>query len=123
MPGYTGMAVLPYSGEGTRSVEGGFLNIAIFTDSYKPYVSGVVNSINTFNRELRRSAHLLCICSRLRDVMMSDIPVCSIKHHQPDFPAVPLSLSVVKRSQSEGDDHTHSPVLGDWPLCTAWACH
>lgn len=119
MPGYTGMAVLPYSGEGTRSVEGGFLNIAIFTDSYKPYVSGVVNSINTFNRELRRLGHTCYVFAPGYPGYVDDEPGIfrfrSIKAPtNPDFRlAVPLSLSVVKRLRSLKVDviHTHSPFL------------
>ncbi|MDH7576464.1 MAG: glycosyltransferase family 4 protein [Bacillota bacterium] len=33
------------------------MKIGIFTDSYKPYVSGVVRSIDTFSRELVRRGH------------------------------------------------------------------
>ena len=37
------------------------LNIGIFTDSYRPYVSGVVRSIETFRRDLERLGHRIFI--------------------------------------------------------------
>ncbi|MGI6468706.1 MAG: hypothetical protein ACOX0Q_06825 [Syntrophomonadaceae bacterium] len=33
------------------------MKIGIFTDSYKPYTSGVVTSITTFKRELEQLGH------------------------------------------------------------------
>lgn len=33
----------PHRGERACRVRSDFVNIAVFTDSYKPYVSGVVN--------------------------------------------------------------------------------
>lgn len=35
------------------------MRIGVFTDSYKPYVSGVVRSIDTFSHELRRRGHFI----------------------------------------------------------------
>lgn len=37
------------------------LNIGIFTDSYTPYISGVVRSIETFRRDLERLGHNIYI--------------------------------------------------------------
>ena len=37
------------------------MNIAFFTDSYHPYVSGVVNSIDRFKKELERQGHKVYI--------------------------------------------------------------
>lgn len=36
---------------------GVFLKIGVFTDSYKPYTSGVVTSITTFKQELIKMGH------------------------------------------------------------------
>ena len=37
------------------------MKIALFTDSYRPYVSGVVRSIETFTREFLAMGHHVCI--------------------------------------------------------------
>ena len=37
------------------------MKIGIFTDSYKPYTSGVVTSINTFKHELEKLGHQVYI--------------------------------------------------------------
>lgn len=37
------------------------MRIAIFTNAYKPYVSGVVRSITTYRRELRRQGHAVYV--------------------------------------------------------------
>src|SRR5208337_3541079 len=35
------------------------MRLGFFADSYRPYVSGVVQSIDTFSRELRRRGHFI----------------------------------------------------------------
>ena len=37
------------------------MKIGIFTDSYKPYTSGVVTSISTFREELEKLGHQIYI--------------------------------------------------------------
>jgi 1,2-diacylglycerol 3-alpha-glucosyltransferase len=47
------------------------MKIGIFSDSYRPYVSGVVLSIETFSRELARLGHEIFIFA-------PDYPITSI---------------------------------------------
>lgn len=109
----------PHRGERACRVRSDFVNIAVFTDSYKPYVSGVVNSISTFNRELRRLGHNCFVFAPGYPGYADDEPGVfrfrSIKAPtNPDFRlAIPLSRSVIARLRSLQVDviHTHSPFL------------
>lgn len=95
------------------------LNIAVFSDSYKPYVSGVVNSVDTFCRELCRMGHKSYIFAPSYPGYVDDEPGVfrfrSIKAPtNPDYRlAIPLSLSVGRRLRELNIDvvHTHSPFL------------
>lgn len=97
----------------------GFLNIAVFTDSYKPYVSGVVNSIDTFHREMHRLGHKYFIFAPgypgYADSEPGVFRFRSVKAPtNPDFRlAIPLSPSVTGLLKKLQVDvvHTHSPFL------------
>ncbi len=94
------------------------LNIGIFTDSYRPYVSGVVRSIETFRRDLERLGHRIF-------VFAPDYPGAKPEKNvfrylslpaptQPDFFfPIPLSFrhsSVVNSIQLD-IIHVHTPFL------------
>ena len=95
------------------------MRIAVFTDSYRPYVSGVVNSIDLFSEELRKSGHEFALFAPKYpgyvDQQDHVYRFCSVK--APTNPgyrlAIPLSTSVSLRIKEFGTDivHTHSPFL------------
>jgi 1,2-diacylglycerol 3-alpha-glucosyltransferase len=94
------------------------MRIGIFTDSYKPYVSGVVKSIDTFDRELRKKGHetfIFCPCypncgKEERVFRFASITAPTNR----DFHlAIPLSSRIsatIKRAQLD-IVHVHSPFL------------
>jgi glycosyltransferase involved in cell wall biosynthesis len=94
------------------------MNIAFFSDSYRPYTSGVVRSIETFSAEFRSLGHKVYIfapnypnCKKEEDVFRF-ISVPSLAHQ--DFTlAIPISPTLGKTVQSLGIDiiHVHSPFL------------
>jgi glycosyltransferase involved in cell wall biosynthesis len=98
------------------------MRLGVFTDSYHPYVSGVVQSIDTFSRELRRRGHFI-------EVFAPRYPHCDDSEypdvyrypsfHTPFYPefyiGVPLSWGAKKFVSDLDLDlvHVHSPfVLG-----------
>jgi 1,2-diacylglycerol 3-alpha-glucosyltransferase len=94
------------------------LNIAFFTDSYLPYTSGVVRSIETFSAEFRALGHQVYIfapdypnCPKLENVFrFKSLP--SIAHK--DFTlAIPISPRLENTLQELKIDiiHVHSPFL------------
>lgn len=95
------------------------MNIAVFTDSYKPYVSGVVHSISTFGSEIRKLGHNYYIFAPGYPGYVDDEPGVfrfrSIKAPtNPDYRlAIPLSISVTTLLRKLQVDvvHTHSPFL------------
>jgi 1,2-diacylglycerol 3-alpha-glucosyltransferase len=95
------------------------LRIAVFSDSYKPYVSGVVNSLDTFGRELRKMGHQWYIFAPTYPGYVDDEPgvfrfVSVAAPTNPDYRlAIPLSLAVCRRLRELQIDvvHTHSPFL------------
>lgn len=94
------------------------MNIGFFTDSYRPYISGVVRSIDTFRKELTKMGHRVYIfapnypnCPKEEGVYrFASLP--SPTH--PDFTlAIPFSLQL-RRTLKKLDlqvIHTHSPFL------------
>lgn len=94
------------------------MRIGIFTDSYRPYTSGVVKSIDTFSRELRKKGHETYIFSpnypnseKEENVFrFASVPAPT----QKDFSlAIPLSFHIsatIKRTKLELI-HVHSPFL------------
>ncbi|NLU40712.1 MAG: glycosyltransferase family 4 protein [Firmicutes bacterium] len=95
------------------------MRIAVFSDSYKPYVSGVVNSLDTFGRELRKMGHQWYIFAPTYPGYVDDEPgvfrfVSVAAPTNPDYRlAIPLSLAVCRRLRELQIDvvHTHSPFL------------
>lgn len=101
---------------------GGFwvnkLKIGIFTDSYKPYTSGVVRSIDTFTTELSNRGHKIYIfapnypsCSKEKGIFR--FPSIPAPTH-PNFSlALPFSLRIRNTIQKLNLDiiHVHSPFL------------
>lgn len=94
------------------------LNIGIFTDSYKPYISGVVRSIETFRQDLERLGHNTFIFA-------PDYPEAETENNvyrylslpaptQPDyFFPIPLSfrLSFTVKRLHLNIIHVHTPFL------------
>ncbi|MFP4662753.1 MAG: glycosyltransferase family 4 protein [Halanaerobiales bacterium] len=94
------------------------MNIAFFTDSYKPYLSGVVKSIETFSRELQERGHKVYIFApdypnveKQKGIYrFISIPVFA----QNDFRlAIPISNNILADIKKLKIDiiHTHSPFL------------
>lgn len=94
------------------------LNIGIFTDSYRPYVSGVVRSIETFRHDLERLGHRVF-------VFAPDYPEAKTEDDvfrylslpaptQPDF-FFPIPLSFRHASTLKSIDldiiHVHTPFI------------
>jgi 1,2-diacylglycerol 3-alpha-glucosyltransferase len=98
------------------------MRIGFFADSYKPYVSGVVQSIDSFTCELRRRGHHIEIfapgypnCSRPDEPGVYRFP----SFHTPIYPefyiGIPVSRGLMKHVRELELDviHVHSPfVLG-----------
>lgn len=94
------------------------MNIAFFTDSYHPYVSGVVNSIDRFKKELERQGHRVYIFAPAYPAVEREegvfrflsLPVVV----QKDFRlAIPLSRKLIPVMKNLDLDiiHTHTPFL------------
>ncbi|MFX4260704.1 glycosyltransferase family 4 protein [Pelotomaculum propionicicum] len=94
------------------------MRIGVFTDSYLPYTSGVVRSIQTFNEELTRLGHEVYIfapsykncSSESRVFRFASIPSPT----NPDFTlALPFSLKLRPTIKQLNLDliHVHSPFL------------
>lgn len=94
------------------------MNIAFFTDSYLPYTSGVVRSIETFSAEFRAKGHNVYVfapdypnCPKMDNVFrFKSLPNIVYK----DFNlAIPISPSLEKTLQRLKIDiiHVHSPFL------------
>lgn len=94
------------------------MKIGFFTDSYKPYLSGVVKSIELFSSEIEKADHEVYIFA-------PDYPDAKNQDHiyrfmslpvptNRDFRvAIPLSNNVLQTAKKIGLDivHTHSPFL------------
>lgn len=98
--------------------ETGGLAVGVFTDSYHPYTSGVVRSIETFSRHLKALGHRIYVfapsypnCAPEENVFrFRSIPAPT----QREFAlAVPLSLTIGATVLKLGLDvvHVHSPFL------------
>ncbi len=94
------------------------MKIGVFTDSYRPYTSGVVRSIDTFRKELINKGHDVYIfspnypnCQKEEKVFrFASLPAPTKK----DFSlAIPLSLSISSTIKKIKLDiiHVHSPFL------------
>ncbi|MBI4279921.1 MAG: glycosyltransferase [Armatimonadetes bacterium] len=91
----------------------------MFSDSYKPRISGVVNAVEGFSEELRRRGHRVYIVAPAapgyadsdRDVVR--VPSVTLRRY-PDFPlAPPWMPRAGRRLAALGLDvvHTHTPFL------------
>lgn len=94
------------------------MNIAFFTDSYHPYVSGVVNSIDRFKKELERQGHKVYIFAPAYPAAEEEEGVFRFLSLpavvQKDFRlAIPLSRKLIPVLKSLELDiiHTHTPFL------------
>ncbi len=99
------------------------LRIGVFTDSYKPYTSGVVTSITTFSEELTRMGHEVYIFApsyphykeRERNVFrFFSVPAPTNPDYTLAVPISPHMSSVVEKLRLD-IVHVHSPfLLGRW---------
>jgi len=95
------------------------LNIGVFTDSYKPYTSGVVTSIGTFRDELERQGHTVHIFAPgypyYRDREPNIHRFASVPAPgNPDYTlAIPVSPRIYALNKKLGLDlvHVHSPFI------------
>lgn len=94
------------------------MNIAIFTDSYLPYRSGVVKSITTFSHELKKLGHRVYIFAPAYDKCENEVDVYRFRSlRAPTFKefalAIPVSPSLSDKIQQLKIDiiHVHSPFL------------
>lgn len=92
------------------------MKIGVFTDSYKPYVSGVVQSIDTFSHELRRRGHVIQIFAPHYPNEANDPGIYRFpSFHTPFYPefyiGMPLPWWATKYIQKLQLDliHVHSP--------------
>ncbi len=97
------------------------MKIAFFTDSYKPYLSGVVKSIDTFKVELERQGHQVYIFAPDYPSVEEQEGVFRFTSLptpiQGDFRlAVPFSNRIVADLRRLEPDiiHTHTPFLMGW---------
>lgn len=96
------------------------MKIGIFTDSYKPYVSGVVRSIDTFSRELNQRGHEIYIFApRYPNYTEEDginvfrFPSFRAPVYPEFYIAVPFPWQAKKCAINWGIEviHVHSPFL------------
>jgi 1,2-diacylglycerol 3-alpha-glucosyltransferase len=97
------------------------MKIAFFTDSYKPYLSGVVKSIDTFREELENQGHRVYIFAPDYPGTEKEEGVFRFRSLptpvQNDFRlAIPLSHKITEQLRELEIDiiHTHSPFLMGW---------
>ena len=95
------------------------MKIGVFSDSYKPYVSGVVNSIDDFTRELRTLGHEVYIFAPRYPGYQEEEPGVFRFHSfraptNPDYTlAIPFTLnfnSLIKRLNLDLI-HVHTPFI------------
>jgi glycosyltransferase involved in cell wall biosynthesis len=94
------------------------MKIAFFTDSYKPYTSGVVRSIDLYTSKVREAGHEVFIFApdypeaKMEEGLYRFTSLPAITH--PSFRlALPLSAKINKKIREIKPDiiHTHSPFL------------
>ncbi|AZO93990.1 glycosyltransferase family 4 protein [Halocella sp. SP3-1] len=97
------------------------MRIGVFSDSYKPYLSGVVKSIESFSYQLRKKGHQVYIfapdypeAEKKKDVFrFRSLPVPT----NDDFRlAIPISSHIIQQVKKLELDiiHTHSPFMMGW---------
>ncbi|KUK36114.1 MAG: 1,2-diacylglycerol 3-alpha-glucosyltransferase [Thermacetogenium sp.] len=96
------------------------MKIGVFTDSYRPYVSGVVRSIETFSRELRRLGHEIYLFAPHypqtkgeKEVNVFRFPSFHTPFNPEFYIALPFPRRVVRYASGLGLDviHVHSPFM------------
>ncbi len=91
------------------------MNIALFTDSYKPYISGVTVSVDTLAGELRKRGHRVFVFAPDYGQKETDPDVFrfpSVPTFYPGFrTAIPFSPKIFNRIRELAIDvvHSHSP--------------
>ena len=94
------------------------MKIAFFTDSYKPYTSGVVRSIDLFTKKLREFGHQVFILApdypeARREEGLYRFPSLPAVTHPSFRLAVPFSTRINNKIKEIEPDiiHTHSPFM------------
>mgnify|MGYP000956895649 CR=1 FL=1 len=94
------------------------MKIGMFSDSYKPYVSGVVKSLELFTRDLRNAGHETVIIAPdypgvARESGIIRYPSVPAVTNRDFRLAIPLSRRVAQEIQNSSFDiiHVHSPFL------------
>jgi glycosyltransferase involved in cell wall biosynthesis len=94
------------------------MRLGYFADSYRPYVSGVVQSIDTFSRELRRRGHFIKVFAprypkgnQLDDLEVYRYPSFNTPFYPEFYIGLPLSWGAKKFVRDLHLDliHVHSP--------------
>jgi glycosyltransferase involved in cell wall biosynthesis len=96
------------------------MRLGYFADSYRPYVSGVVQSIDTFSRELRRRGHFIEVfapnypnCNDSADQGVYRFPSFNTPFYPEFYIGMPLSIGAGKFVRDLHLDlvHVHSPFF------------
>lgn len=95
------------------------MHIAMFSDSYLPYVSGVVRSIESFTEELRARGHTVSIFAPAYPNQGPDephvyrFPSVRTPYHREFTLALPFSPHLARTGRALGLDviHVHSPFI------------
>ena len=96
------------------------MRLGYFADSYRPYVSGVVQSIDTFSRELRRRGHFIEVfapnypsCKDSADQDVYRFPSFNTPFYPEFYIGMPLSIGAGKFVRDLHLDliHVHSPFF------------
>jgi len=94
------------------------IKIGFFSDSYRPYVSGVVRSIDTFKNELEKIGHEVYIFAPSyknveKEPRVYRFPAIPSPTNKEFTLAIPFSLPIFKKIQELRLDiiHTHSPFI------------
>jgi glycosyltransferase involved in cell wall biosynthesis len=96
------------------------MKIGVFSDSYRPYVSGVVLSIETFSRELSRLGHEIFVFAPdypqvkgKKEPRLFRFPSFHTIFNREFYIALPLSWKARKYASRIGLDliHVHSPFM------------
>jgi len=94
------------------------IKIGFFSDSYRPYVSGVVRSIDTFKNELEKIGHEVYIFAPSyknveKEPRVYRFPAVPSPTNKEFTLAIPFSLPIFKKIKELRLDiiHTHSPFI------------
>ena len=94
------------------------MRIGFFTDSYKPYISGVVHSIETFSRELKKLGHEVTIFApnyptAAEEEKVFRFPSIPAVRHPGFYISIPLAPGLTRFLEENAPDivHVHSPFI------------